>query len=218
MKNVARSVAIAALLLAGALGFVYSGAFNISAQDRHWGLTRVVFELARDRSIKAHAEGISVPADLGQHDQIIQGLMHYRAHCAVCHGGPGIVPDDMARGMYPAPPDLRQAVLRRTPAQLFWIIKNGVKMSGMPAWSDHGNVELWPIVAFLTQLPTLDSAAYTRLEAEADLVDPGRHAHRHEPSAEQQATPGEGGGSAHGAADRDDADQHQDHAHLHHQH
>lgn len=169
---------IAALGIAGAGAaavFVYSGMFNVSAQARHEPVLEKLIGIARDRSIRVHAAEVTVPPSLGDKALIVQGVSHYRAHCAVCHGAPGVEADDMAQGMYPVPPDLQKAATGRTPAELFWVVKNGIKMSGMPSWADHGDEELWPVVAFLETLPSLTPEDYAELVAEADQLAGGRH-------------------------------------------
>ena len=176
MNWMVRSAAVLVALVAAGLGIAYSGVVDASARERHWPVIERLIEWARNRSIAVHAKDISVPTSFDAHDRVVEGMTHYREHCAVCHGGPGVGPDDMAQGMYPAPPDLQQAAARRTPAELFWIIKNGIKMSGMPAWADHGDEELWPIVALVSQLPILNPEDYASLAAEADLTKGGRHA------------------------------------------
>lgn len=174
-----RSVTFVAAGLFAAIGgaaAIALSTFDVSARTRHWPATTWAIEVVRDHSIRSAAAGIVVPAGLGDRVNIMAGAEHYRAHCAVCHGAPGVEPDIIARGMYPAPPDLRYAAEHRGPAELFWIVKNGIKMSGMPAWGDHGDEELWPVVALMQQLPKMTAEDYTRLTAEIDQAA-GHHQH-----------------------------------------
>lgn len=90
-------VAYALLILVG-IGFICSGTYDIGADAHHWGLTDHVFETARVRSIKAHASGIAVPADLNDAAKVVAGVSHYAEHCAVCHGAPGVERGDLAEG------------------------------------------------------------------------------------------------------------------------
>jgi hypothetical protein len=91
--------------------------------------------------------------------------------CTGCHLAPGVGDNEMRQGLYPQPPNLSQPRDRR-PAQSFWIIKHGIKMSGMPAWGvTHDDEAIWGLVAFLQQLPTMDAAVYaafTQDKGEAD--------------------------------------------------
>ncbi len=93
--------------------------------------------------------------------------------CTGCHLAPGVGDNEMRQGLYPQPPNLSQP-RDRSPAQLFWIIKHGLKMTGMPAWGvTHDDEAIWGLVAFLQQLPTMDAAAYaalTRDDGEAAMV------------------------------------------------
>lgn len=175
MRNVIASLLVAGLfvVLAG-LAFIYSGLYDVSATGHHWGVTRWALETARTRSIEAHAAGIEAPPGLGDPAKILMGVEHFAAHCAVCHGAPGVPKGDIAAGLDPQPPDLSHASNRYTPSELFWIVKNGLKMTGMPAWSDHSDEELWATVAFLERLPGISEQDYAKLVM-ASLAQGGRH-------------------------------------------
>jgi len=167
------------LVLAGLLGggaYIYLGLFNVSATDHHSPAIHWVMEQARIRSIRAHAAGIQVPAGLDDPQQVLAGTDHFAAHCAVCHGAPGVPKGDIAKGLYPAPPNLAEAAARYSPAELFWILKNGIKMTGMPAWSDHSDEELWSAVAFIEKLPGMSEEDYAKLVM-ASMQAGGHHHH-----------------------------------------
>ncbi len=175
MRTIIATVAVAiALVFLGGLGFIYSGVYNVAATDQHWGLTHQVLEIARIRSIKAHAAGIAVPAILDEQTAIVMGVEHFAAHCAMCHGAPGVPKGDIAKGMYPQPPDLTDTAKRYAPAELFWIIKNGIKMTGMPSWSQHSDDEVWGTVAFLKKLPGMSVEQYGKLVMQA-MQHGGQH-------------------------------------------
>ena len=110
-----------------------------------------------------HAAGIATPTDLDSQSRIVDGVSHFSTHCASCHSAPGVDAEDMAGGMCPAPPVLTEVSKRCTPAQMFWILQNRIKMSGMPSWADHGDTALWNIVAFLEKLPGIDKQHYAEL-------------------------------------------------------
>jgi mono/diheme cytochrome c family protein len=161
---------IGALALAGVLGagaFIYLGIFNVAASEPHWPVTYRIMETAGIRSIRTHARGIKAPENLGDPARIVSGTAHFADHCATCHSAPGVEADDMAEGMYPKPPALTNAAKTWTPSELFWIVKNGIKMSGMPSWADHGSDDLWSVVAFLEKLPGLSDADYGKLFTES---------------------------------------------------
>ncbi|MFQ5566979.1 MAG: c-type cytochrome, partial [Paracoccaceae bacterium] len=102
---------------------------------------------------------------------ILAGANDYDSMCAACHGAPGMSPEAVGQGLNPPAPDLAEEVLEMTPAELFWVTKNGIKMTGMPAWGvTHDDQTIWPVVAFMTRLPGLDQAAYKELLADAEGV------------------------------------------------
>ncbi len=157
---------LAALVVAGVLGgaaFAYSGLYDIGASAPHWPITYRILETVRDRSIEAHAAGISAPANLGDEGRILAGAVHFATHCAVCHAAPGVEAEDLTQGMYPKPPELTHASKHFTPGELFWILKHGIKMSAMPSWADHGDDQLWNAVAFLEKLPGMTPDSYKQL-------------------------------------------------------
>ena len=133
MRTVLASLLIGALLaVLGAGAVIYAGVYDIGATAPHWRMTSRLLETARTRSIKAQAAGIAVPPGLDDPAKLVIGVGHYAAHCAVCHGAPGVPRGDIARGLYPAPPDLAKTAPLYSPAELFWIVKHGIKMTGMP--------------------------------------------------------------------------------------
>ena len=163
MRSLLVSLAVLiTLIIVGGLAFIYSGMFDVAASKPHWPITSWVFDTVRTRSIKAHASGIEAPPELHDPAKVLVGIEHYAAHCAVCHGAPGVPKGDIGRGLYP-PPDLAKAVQTYNPAELFWIVKHGIKMTGMPSWSDHSDEEIWATVGFLEKLPAMSEQEYARL-------------------------------------------------------
>ncbi len=158
----------------GGFAFIYSGVYDVGATRPHWPLTYWAMETVRMHSVKAHAAGIVPPPWIAEETKVVEGTAHFAAHCASCHGAPGVPPGDIADGLYPRPADLKNSAARYTPGELFWILKNGIKMSGMPSWSDHGDYELWVTVAFLEKLPGMTEQAYGKLVIES-MGRGGRH-------------------------------------------
>jgi len=175
-----------ALILVGlvflGLGFgsavVFGGVYDVGATSSHWPVTYWLFDQARVNSIKSHARGIVAPTNLAQESRIIGGISHFATHCASCHSAPGVPAEEIAEGMYPKPPSLTDSAKRYTPSELFWIVKNGIKMSGMPSWNDHGDEKLWNIVAFLEKLPNMDAQTYQDLINQAEMSEL-HHTHEH---------------------------------------
>ena len=175
MRTIMASLLVAALLVVlGAGAVIYAGWYNVAATAPHWRITSWLFEVARIRSIKTQAAGIQAPPWLGDPEKVTIGVEHYAAHCAVCHGAPGVPKGDIAHGLYPQPPDLAKTAPLYSPAELFWIVKHGIKMTGMPAWSDHSDDELWATVGFLEKLPGMSEQDYANLVM-ASMAHGGGH-------------------------------------------
>ena len=152
------------LLLIGVVkgALVWSGAYNIAADQPHWRLTERVIETLRNRSIETRSSDIAVPK-LDDESLIRSGAGNYDAMCTGCHLKPGLESTEQSKGLYPAPPDLTKKRVE-DPAAAFWTIKHGVKMTGMPAWGKSmGDPYIWGMVAFLRELPDLSRDRYDAL-------------------------------------------------------
>jgi mono/diheme cytochrome c family protein len=184
------------LLLAGVtaagLVAVYSGLIDVGATNSHHPFTRWLLETTMERSVRVHARGIETPP-LEDPGLVMDGFRHYREMCVGCHLAPGITSSEIRKGLMPEAPVLQDVVEEWTPAELFWIVKNGVKMSGMPAWgATHGNEEIWAMVAFLEKLPQMTAAHYLEMDkaagpawAEVHGDHPhGAEGHVHDPEPE----------------------------------
>ena len=164
MRTLLASLALMFVFLAVAgLAFLYSGLYDVAATAPHWRITEWILETARVRSIKVHATGIVAPPRLDDPARIPMGIEHFAAHCAVCHGAPGVPKGDIGQGLYPQPPDLAVTAGAYSDGELFWIVKHGIKMTGMPSWADHGDDELWATVAFVRKLPGMTQEEYAKL-------------------------------------------------------
>jgi mono/diheme cytochrome c family protein len=178
MRNILLALLAAPVFgLLGGAAFIWLGIYDVSATRPHWSLSYWLMETTRARSVKAHAAGITPPPELTGEAKILAGTEHFAAHCAVCHGAPGVPPGDIASGLYPRPADLRISAKRYTPGELFWIVKNGIKMSGMPSWADHGDDELWGTVGFIEKLPTMSEDDYRELVLASMAHGGGHHSH-----------------------------------------
>ena len=177
-KHVVWTVSILALTSVAALAFAYSGSYNVAADQPHWKLTARLLAEVRERSVAVRAEDVTVP-NLADPALIALGAEHYAGMCTGCHLAPGMGDNEMRQGLYPKPPNLTERQ-ERSPARSFWIIKHGIKMSGMPAWGlTHDDKAVWGLVAFVQQLPTLDAAGYAALTGETDAADHGHAEHEH---------------------------------------
>jgi mono/diheme cytochrome c family protein len=176
-------VAVVVLLsvLAGITGAaIWSGAYDVAARRPHSRPVQWLLTTARDRSIAAHSRNVTVPP-LDRPEQIRGGFEEFDEMCPVCHGEPGGSPSAVRQGLNPPAPHLADDDVQRryTDAELFWILKNGVRMTGMPAFGDtHDDDTLWSIVAFVRRLPRLGAAGYAKLEHDLESAS-ADHDHHH---------------------------------------
>jgi len=107
--------------------------------------------------------------DLSDGELRLAGINDFDSMCAECHTVPGKSPSPLAQGLNPPAPDLAEEALEEPPEVLFWVTKNGIRMTGMPAWGvTHNDDEIWPVIAFLQVLPDLDGIAYQEMLEEAE--------------------------------------------------
>ena len=164
MKTVLR-VMIAVLLLgaAGTAAFVYLGVFDVAATKPHHPLTYHLLHYAMKRAVAVRAGEIRPPV-LDDRKRVRDGLVLYRVHCLQCHGAPGIAPDDIGLGLTPAPANLVEAGREWPAADLYWVVRHGIKMTAMPAWEYRlDDREMWNLVAFIKAMPTWSPAEYRAL-------------------------------------------------------
>ncbi len=153
------------VIVVGIIGYLYisSGLYNVAASDHHTSLTLWTISTTTDNSVRHHAADIVAPNDLMADS--LEGFGHYNEMCLDCHGGPGIGREEFAEGMYPLPPTLVGVDSVWTPSQLFWIIKNGFKFTGMPGFgSTHTDKQIWSIVAFTDHLSHMSYRDYMAMQ------------------------------------------------------
>ena len=170
IKHAKILVALAVGFVVLVVGFLFSGIYNIGANDQHYPIVYRALETLRDRSIAVRSKAIEVP-DLSDAALIRQGAGNYHAMCTGCHLMPGMAESEMHNGLYPQPPNLTRE--RVDPKRAFWVIKNGIKASGMPSWGKSMEDRyLWGLVAFQQKLPELTPQAYQEMVAQS-----GGHSH-----------------------------------------
>ena len=169
-----------AVLVAGLA--VHGGWFDVAASRPHPQWVETVLHYAMERSVRRQAREIRAPGTERKVD-LESGLDHYRAMGETCHGAPGESPSEIAEGLYPRPPQFPEADSDGTDAELFWITKHGIQMTGMPGFgATHGDDELWDIVAVVKQLPDMEPQSYRpteRMAPEPTPSDGHHHDHRH---------------------------------------
>lgn len=162
------ALVVVLLLVTAALvgAFIYSGVYNIGADAPHSRLVYGLLQELRDKAIARGAQGITVPADLNDPKRVAAGGGLYHEMCTGCHLGPGIAPTEMSQGLYPSAPDLARTDL--SPAEQFWTIKHGIKLTAMPAWGKtHSDELIWDMVAFIQKLPNMSPEQYKKIVASA---------------------------------------------------
>jgi mono/diheme cytochrome c family protein len=162
MRVLAAIGILAILAVIGAAVFFFGGFYSIAANESDPGAVSWALEKIRDASI-ARSAHFSAPSDLDDVGTVQAGARAFSQRgCAICHGAPGVKSQDFYKGMNPDPPNLKDVVGDSEPAELFWVIKNGVKMTGMPSFSAIGmdDKEIWSVVAFIRKLPTVSEADF----------------------------------------------------------
>ncbi|MEX2381551.1 MAG: cytochrome c, partial [Opitutales bacterium] len=159
----------ALLLLLGVGGFllIYSGLYSVAATAEHTAFERWVLETAKRQSVAQAARDVDVP-DLEDHAAILRGAGSYQAMCLTCHGAPGVERSAMGRGLNPLAPEPEEMLRLWSPEEMFWITKNGIRMTGMPAWgATHTEEELWELVAFIQEVEGMTPEEYEAIVADA---------------------------------------------------
>ena len=168
-------VAFAVLMAIAGFLLAASGVIPIKASSGHWAVTRWFLQFSKQRSFSTHSIGTEVPP-LDDARLVLQGAGAYETNCSACHGSPLLPDPRVAQHMTPRPPYLPTTLHNWDDAELFYIVKHGIKFTGMPAWpARQRDDEVWAVVAFIRRLPDLDSTGYRRLangDAEVSEVEP----------------------------------------------
>lgn len=178
MRLIILLTAVLALLFGGLYWAMYTGLYNVAATEPHAGFTQWALQTVMENSVRQRAQDIAVPQELLTARASVEGgFRNYREMCAMCHGAPGVDPSEVGKGLTPEPPDLAESTREWSAAELYWIVHHGIKMTGMPAFGpSHEDEELWALVAFVKELPSLTPEAYQAMERAAGGV-PYRHGH-----------------------------------------
>jgi hypothetical protein len=161
--------ALAIIVAVAAAVFFFGGFYNVAATQTDLGVVAWALEHVRDASIKRHAVD-QPPVSMDDPVTIQTGARAFASRgCPSCHGGPGGMWAKFSEGLRPAPPDLKDEVGDLTPAQIFWIVRNGINMTGMPGFNlvEATDQEIWTIAAFVKKLPSVSEADYGAWTADA---------------------------------------------------
>ncbi|MEO8431633.1 MAG: cytochrome c [Acidobacteriota bacterium] len=179
------------LFLSGAVVAIVlaTGSYDVAATKppSKWETKIATFALNRSVSKRAPRGGNPMPATP---EVLKAGLDHYRENCVTCHGAPGVDASEIGEGLNPPAPDLTlPRVQSRPPAEMFWIVSNGIRSTGMPAFGPtHDSNEIWKIVTFLKHLPEVGTEEQKILKAGTEEAD-HHHEEKSAPAAETMPSP-----------------------------
>lgn len=164
MKTVLALVVFLVVLALLGLGFLWSGLYDVSADTEHTGLVHWILDTTLDRSVHRRAEQVRPPDWLANPSpQVVRhGLVFYEDLCATCHGAPGTAVSAIGQGLNPHPPELALEE-EEEPGEVFWVVKHGIRMTGMPAFSGTlEDEEIWAIVAAVGRLRGMTREEYEK--------------------------------------------------------
>jgi mono/diheme cytochrome c family protein len=153
---------LAIVVAVGAAVYFLGGYYSVSALPPDPSIVTWAFTQVRNESISRHASD-QPPMSLDDPTVIQAGARAFdQRGCASCHGGPGVDWAKFSEGLRPDPPDLKDIAKDLPAQQIFWVVKNGINMTGMPSFGRVGadDKELWSIAAFVEKLPTVSDSDY----------------------------------------------------------
>jgi mono/diheme cytochrome c family protein len=160
-------LAVIAVLLVCVAGYLAVAILHggLSARATPTSLEAMMARNARHLAIPTGARSAKNPV-LPTEETLHDARLHFADHCATCHGNDGSGDTMLGRGLYPKPPDLRlDETQKLSDGELFWIIENGVRFTGMPAFSSHGaENDSWKLVDFIRHLPKLTTDEKMEME------------------------------------------------------
>lgn len=166
VKTAAVFVALAVIAGSAAVGYILK--VGLGARNQPTGLDEFLAGSIRRIVVARQARGLKNPV-LASPTVLNEARAHYADHCASCHANDGSGNTEMGRGLFPRAPDMRLATTQDlSDGELFWIIENGIRYTGMPGWSngtDHGRNDSWILVHFIRHLPKLSTDELSEMEA-----------------------------------------------------
>lgn len=166
------SLAVILTLVAAGAAFIWSGLYNVAASRDHFSVTTWILEKVLEQSVATQSAFIETPP-LDDPDLVRLGAAHYEGGCVPCHSRPGEPINVIVSQMLPSPPHLADVAAGQPPEELYWIVKHGLKYTGMPAWpAPIRDDEVWALTAFLMELAGGEMDNYRQL-AGLDRVPSG---------------------------------------------
>ncbi len=162
MKAFWTLVIIQVMILVVGAAYLIFGLYDVSAFRKEGTIQGWMLSGITERSIRYHAKEVNSP-DLGDSSLIATGFEHFKEMCITCHGEPGEYRSEISRGLNPEAPELPTTTWQWSDAELFWILKNGIKMTGMPAFGEtHADGQIWAMVAFVRRLQKMTPEEYQK--------------------------------------------------------
>jgi mono/diheme cytochrome c family protein len=168
---------IGALAIAAGIGsaiYFFGGFYSVAGTAEDPAIVTWALTLVRTISIDRHAND-APPARLSGGAAVQEGAKAYEMFgCVNCHGAPGVKWQKFSEGLHPDPPDLKDVAGELSVSQLFWVIKHGINMTGMPSFEQAGATDdqIWSIAAFVKKLPSVSEADYKAWTASSESANP----------------------------------------------
>ena len=156
---------LAVVLIIAAVLYYFLGLYNVSATKPHSPIVNMILHGIAERSIKRNSANLEVPYDINDRNIYIKGFKEYEHMCVQCHGAPGVEPSPTGEGLFPRPPKFPSEKFDEYSLKdIFWVTKNGIKMTGMPAYGPtHEDRTIWAVAIFLDRSRDLSEAEYKKL-------------------------------------------------------
>lgn len=153
-------IVLVCIAVAVGLAVMFSGVISVAATTPDLPIVAWVLDTTMENSVEAHARDVIVPADYNSVD-VHAGYDRYNTMCVFCHGAPGVEPRWVGEGLRPSPPNLAVTANDWMPAEVFWIVDHGIKMTGMPAMGPaYSEADVWKLTAFVKSLPRTTPEQY----------------------------------------------------------
>jgi len=177
------------LVAVGAVALWIARANGFSARTRPTVVERVVMQAVHRLSVPRAARTAANPVAFSP-EVWAESRAHFADHCASCHANDGSGNTELGRGLFPRAPDMRLAQTQdKTDGELYWIIENGIRLTGMPAWGTGGgnDVDTWKLVHFVRHLKELTPEQLKEMAA----LNPKSPAELEEEKADERFLAGE---------------------------
>ena len=164
-KVLRRKRLLIAILIVVSVLYFFLGRYDVSAMKPHPTIVNTIFHMINERSVQRNSASLTVPYDVDDKDIYVKGFKEYEEMCIQCHGAPGLEPSSTGKGLFPKPPKFPGEEFNEYSLKdIFWVTKNGVKMTGMPAYGPtHEDEIIWAVAIFLDKSRDLSQEEYKKL-------------------------------------------------------